>query len=436
MGDVIDPSRVSIDGLIDWLREKRVRQPGAKLAELLASHQFDQSRLVDLACIDLIQRRRMGHTVSVETYLDEFPDLSADSTRLDLIDAELCVANELGVAVDVEQYVKRFPDLAAPIRELVQLEGVTPAAMASALIGLGDSRRASEDSTTGSAEFSIEPTTEFADGRLEIAFPVDVPPWFVAEKSVACSPGRWLIQGRDADRGTKLALKVVELPSHVTAAQQEEVLDACEAAAKVRNRAWIAPRVAAIQSRRLAVVRPWIFARPWQQCESRGRRVELRDLASVAFAVQAAHEAGATHGGIQFENLLVNHAGQIQVVDAICNLHGLSHWLRCGEGIAAPRSVAARIDLDTQSLIKLIVVASVDWAGDRSNEVARPASDRSEQITADVRGIAEKYPSEACGRIGELLIRQSDGESRSAAEKTADRFPWRKRLRQWFSASD
>jgi hypothetical protein len=88
MGDLVDPRDASIDGLIDWLSEKRRRDPVSRLSDLIAGHELDEHRLVDIACIDLMQRQRMEHPVSVESYLEEFPCLRNESNLLDLIDAE------------------------------------------------------------------------------------------------------------------------------------------------------------------------------------------------------------------------------------------------------------------------------------------------------------------------------------------------------------
>jgi hypothetical protein len=37
MGDVVDPRDASIDGLIDWLREKRRRDPVSRLSDLCSA---------------------------------------------------------------------------------------------------------------------------------------------------------------------------------------------------------------------------------------------------------------------------------------------------------------------------------------------------------------------------------------------------------------
>ena len=67
MGRMIDPQHASIDSLIDWLREQRRRDPCSPLSSLLADKQCDEQRIVDIACIDLMERRRMGHAGAIIT---------------------------------------------------------------------------------------------------------------------------------------------------------------------------------------------------------------------------------------------------------------------------------------------------------------------------------------------------------------------------------
>ena len=132
-----DPTSESIDGLIDWIRNARDRDAEASLFQLLRERLIDlrslgTQRLVDLACIDLIHRKRLGQSVTVESYVADFPQLGTDTHRLDLIDAELCVAEEIGLEICTEGLAKRFPDLADQIGELVQLGSeaeLMPAAM-------------------------------------------------------------------------------------------------------------------------------------------------------------------------------------------------------------------------------------------------------------------------------------------------------------------
>jgi len=442
MGEVVDPRSASIDGLIDWLREKRRQDPVSRLSDLLAGLKFDERRIVDIACIDLMQRQRMEHEVRVENYVEEFTCLRTDANLLDLIDAELCVAMELGTQVDVDDYVRRFPAVADKVRELVQLEIGAEAGMTSALIDVSslavsiDGAGASAGSAVSSQsnDFSIEVLPSDAAPRHATSLtphPVDVPDWFVGDQCVASGPGRWLIRGRDSVRGVALALKVTQLPAQLSAVQAKQILDACEVASKVRNPSWVPPSVAAIQQRHLGVIRPWLFAGPWQHCKAtQDHRAQLRNLASVAFAVESAHQVGATHGGIHVENLLMDHEGKIQVLDAGSSRIGLERWLNPARRHADAQQIASldeRINVDIQDMIKLVAAASVEW----EQEWAR-------DLVADLRQIATRNPGKACGIIGQTLIRCADfdapGRSRSVGSTWGGQpRSWRKRLARWLT---
>ncbi len=434
MGETTDPRPASIDSLIQWLRAERRRDPESPLADLLRGRPLEENQLVDIVCIDLMQRRRMSHPVQVEDYLDEYPALCTKSNLLDLIDAEVCVSVELGAKVDVEVLSRRFPDLADPIRELVQIdfadEKAAPTTGAGNSIvpdhGDGDTEGTmlidTDRVNSHSGDFSIDELPFAAEPALPVTpltpYPVDVPEWFIGDRCVASGPGRWLIRGRDSVRGIPLALKISELPVQVSEAEIEQVLDACERAASVRNPCWVRPSVAAIQHRHLGVVRPWLFARSFQSHRAdQAPRVQLVDLSRVAFAVAAAHHAQATHGGIHSDNLMVDHDGKIHLIDGASSRIALERWLTAGNSRQIA-SLSARMNMDVQDLIKLVAAASVDWHASWSVD-----------LLARLREIGSNRSDEACGLIGQTLIRCADSLP-SLVEDVA-RPPLRERFATW-----
>ncbi len=283
-----------------------------------------------------------------------------------------------------------------------------------------------------SADFSIELLPSDAmptKSEAAMRHPIDIPEWFVGEKCVASGPGHWLIRGRDSVRGINLALKVTALPPQLTTVQGEQILDACEMAAKVRNASWVLPSVAAIQQRHLGVIRPWVYGRPWQQLSAtEDHRTQLRNLASVAFAVASAHQVGATHGGIHVQNLMVDHDGKVQILDAAASRVGLERWLSPTSGCCDLEQILSldqRISVDVQDLIKLVAAASVDW--DQKWAI---------DLLANLRRIATTCPREACALIGQELVQHADSQN-PAIEKTGQRQQrsWRIRLARWLTKS-
>ncbi|MGB1708508.1 MAG: hypothetical protein ACPHF4_11830, partial [Rubripirellula sp.] len=82
-----------------------------------------------------------------------------------------------------------------------------------------------------------------------------------------------------------------------------------------------------------------------------------RQLATVAFAVEAAHRSGATHGALHAGNLAVDHQGNVRVFDATCSIVALKRWFgKHPECVHSPgiQSLEQRIDVDVQDIMKLV----------------------------------------------------------------------------------
>jgi hypothetical protein len=339
----------------------------------------------------------------------------------------------MGQQIDLDQYTCRFPKLCDQVAELARLDRVAEVEMASALIGVDRAVvDGGENSLSPSADFSVDvPPQDPSAPRQLSKLPehlLDVPEWFIGEDVVASGPGRWLMRGRDAVRGTALGMKVLELPLQLSAAGSKQILDACEVAAKVRNRSWVPPNIATIQRRHFGVIRPWLFARPWQpHAENQSPAEQLRSLASIAFAVASAHQIGATHGGIHVENLLVDHAGKVQVLDAGSSRIGLQRWSSpsAPEPPLQTASLDRRIAVDVQDVIRLVAAASAGWdhpwAGDLVMELKR--------ISAEDAGAA-------CGLIGQLLMQYADSwgpRNAGRSVRKGHRHTWRERLARWLT---
>lgn len=452
MSESVDLRSADLDELIRWLDTHRRRDPETPLSQLVRSHRLDSARLIDLACVDLMQRRRMGHSVRVEDYVADMPELSQRDTLLDLIDAELCVASELKQSTSITDYTARFPSLSHEIQELLDLEGAPPLGLSLGLsMGqppfvrmydrhLPDTNESNavdvkgehpslhpecqlegEQSplVEGSLDFvsSLQEETLTASGLREQ--PVDAPEWFVADQCIARTPGRWLVRGHDSVRGTPLAMKVTELPLHLDAAQSHDLLDACEAASKVRNPRWIGPRVAAVQQRHLGVVRDWSFSQAWTSVDI-GWRDQAKRLADVAYTVEAAHRVGATHGGLNFGNVLVSHEGRVLLIDGASSHVGVQRW--CHGLSSKICSFDERVHLDVQDLVKLVSVTVVDWQTPGSRSLLHA-----------IQTIAQSDQADVSSQIGEWLIQFSDGEFDDRDRQASSRIRWRQRLTRWFS---
>src|SRR5262249_51780396 len=73
--------------------------------------------LVERLLLDQHERWRRGERVSVETYLQRHPSLTARPEELlDLVYQEIFLREQRGEAPALDEYLGRFPDLAAPLQ--------------------------------------------------------------------------------------------------------------------------------------------------------------------------------------------------------------------------------------------------------------------------------------------------------------------------------
>ena len=108
---------------ISLLRDFRSRKPDASFAEIVpACKPESHGSLVELACIDLIDRLRSGSSVRVEEYIAAVPELEGTDDVLELIDAEVCVRQELGTPANREELLDRFPQHASAIERMFVLD--------------------------------------------------------------------------------------------------------------------------------------------------------------------------------------------------------------------------------------------------------------------------------------------------------------------------
>lgn len=460
----------SIDGLIGWLNEQRRENASASLAELLKGQVVDRNAVLDLACIDLMHQHRNGHPVGAEAYVRDFPQLSRTSDVLDLIDAELCVATELRVPVNLLSYCQRFPDLATEIEELVQLDINADAPCfhwksdtAGSRVDYSEvpqfdaSSSTMNESDSRLSGFSVDLAVMSGEQRNETGasdadYPLPIPDWFLVDQCLARDNDCCLLRGRDDVRGVSLAMKIIRVPRLLKDRDVTDLLDVCEAASRVQNPCWIAPRMAAIQMGHLGVIRPWQFANPWQPASLRqvtemsdvtdGIAIGVhsdesanapldksivahrwRNLAAVAFAVESAHRVGATHGAIHAGNLAVDHQGNVCVFDATSSVYALKRWL--DDSSTVIQSLDQRIQMDVDDVVKLVC--------DTARWTSSPESERLvQQVRRAVLG-DEESPL-AC--IGEILMHYTDHHHVRQSSCVEQQPRWRTRISRWLSRKD
>jgi hypothetical protein len=211
------------------------------------------------------------------------------------------------------------------------------------------------------------------------------------------------------------------LPAQLSGTEAEQILDACEAASRVRNPNWVLPSVAAIQSRHLGVIRPWVHARAWQQLDaSQSQETLLRQLSSIAFCVASAHRTDATHGGLHAENVLIDHDESIHLLDAASSHTGMKKWIAGASTSENIMPVSKRKLLDAQDLIKLVASASVDWEPSWSQALLK-----------QLREIDCESDTDPCGTIGQILIDRASSPDDFHTRPLVNGRSWRVKLASW-----
>ena len=443
------PSGGSTDQWVEWLFQQRQQYPHKQLSQLLSADAVGTQLLLDLACVDLIEQLRRDKNVCAEDYVEQYPVLGEPSLKLDLIDAELCVFREIGKSISLDQLERRFPELEAEIRRLVGLEpgwldtptnkaldssshtSIKP--LASATPERSDSRSLSqvrfgqplthhEDEPTidSSVPSSDSPAGSDLDEQIAAdsdghvvgldSIPVEPPNWFAGITCLSSRQTDWLYRGRDSASGDHLAMKVIKLPAVHDSADRKRILDMCEASSRVNHPSWILPRVAAIESQCLAIIRPWVFGMedggvlrrsvsPEEQVSIVSGR--LRQLAVVAYALAVAHSSGSAHGAVHPGNLLFDHDGKLYLVDACSSRSGWLRWMASWES-GEEDLLSIRQQGDVDDLMRMVsgepMLIAMDGAGPWLNQMAilcSPSSSPSGFVDAST--------------IGDELMRAADG---------------------------
>jgi hypothetical protein len=83
--------------------------------------------LAEMVAIDLEHQWRRGNRLTLEAYLDQYPELgNADSVSADLILAEYQVRQQFGTPGELHELKRRFPHQAAELARLVQQAEAAP----------------------------------------------------------------------------------------------------------------------------------------------------------------------------------------------------------------------------------------------------------------------------------------------------------------------
>ncbi len=391
-------------------RRCRNEDPDSPLDVLLKNLCDDESHpqpssaeLIDIACLDLMQKRRNGHDACVEDYLRAFPALDHESPRLDLIDAEMCIRQELHCPQTKQQWTARFPRDVDAIGSLLGLDerAVHP------IILLSDSSHEHgtlKNASAVDAEFNMDESFSIAtNDQTAVSVPgvaqdntrlinhAATPDWFVGQKVFASGHGWWMVRGVHRDTHATYALKIITLPSTISGSQIRWLREVVSQSSLVNHPDWVTAESSTVYDGHLGVLRPWVHGVAWHDQPGEMETV-VRRLAVVAMMVAAASASGQHHGGVHAGNLWIDHQGQLKLIDAGSSRRGIHQWLTGGSDEFMSQS--QRTAWDCEELKSLIAATLM----------------RSPEPLADTILQGIRNPGLSPLQLGEFLMDAADGK--------------------------
>ena len=441
--------------LARWQTFRR-QSPVAPLADCFDGELPPSDMLVDLLCMDLMHMWRQGSPVQVESYASAFAILADDESLLDLIDAEICVREEIGQTLSITQWQKRFPNRSGEIDSLLRMDDSGATDRPERVSGSGEDRTdrsatSSPISNNADQDFSFdapampggdELKTQFSIAMMEPEDPrkgleditggldsvdaaadesVTGPDWFVGQRMIATRPGCWIVRGLHRDTNRSMALKVVQLRSTVTPPQIRGLMDVVGDAAMLEHAGVVVPASSTVRNEHLAVLRPWVEGRPWEDSlNALGRQPDAawRMMAQWVFGISSGLGKGVFFGGIHASNLIVTHDRHLRVMDVGSSRRGTHRLLSTHE--FPTRATRGRWDFEdmaavvAQAAIAWKAPGVLRWLTQRVDPAQRAPRDRS----------AEDYSSWAA-ELAEVMIQVADGDPIARGGSAGPSTSWR-----------
>jgi serine/threonine protein kinase len=314
-------------------RESRPTAPGAAEGQDRFSGQIIRPplvgtdslpALVEMVKLDLSREWLLGRPVTLESYLDSFPELgTAETVAAELILAEYVVRCRSGERVALAQFDHRFPHQAAALRRLIE-EHTGEAASGSMLGQLGEL----------TARMHNRPLSLAADAKAAPALPRRFGRYRVLEQLGQGAMGTVYLV-RDTQLNRQVALKVPHVrTSDVDAMPDRRILDRfyreAHAAAILRHPnlcpVYDVGQIDGVPYLTMAYIR----GRPLSRYIERDRPLSPRWTAvlvrKLALALQAAHEKGVIHRDIKPSNVMICASREPVIMD-----FGLAWRLDCRE---------------------------------------------------------------------------------------------------------
>jgi serine/threonine protein kinase/formylglycine-generating enzyme required for sulfatase activity len=266
-----------------WDEQRLVR----RAEQIPAGSSWRLPALVEMVKIDLERQWQQGRRVSLESYLQEFPELgSPGDVSADLIQAEFAVRRQFGAPAALEDYLVRFPHQAAELARLI---------------------------AQGGSAVSRHPAS--AD-RKPAKAPAGLPEQFGRYRLI-----KRLGQGgmgsvylaEDSQLQRQVALKVASEDTQETPEARRRLLAEARAAATL-DHPYLCPVYDAGEvDGRLYLTMAYIEGQSLAEA-AEGKSLPPRQLAALvgklALALQEAHAKGVVHRDLKPSNVMIKSTGQ------------------------------------------------------------------------------------------------------------------------------
>ena len=252
--------------------------------------------LCEMVKIDLERQWGLGNRLSLETYLQEYPELGNPSdVSADLIQAEYEVRNQFGAAADLDEYARRFPAQIDELRRLI-------AAGHSSL-----SFRSKSASNLKSATRRRAP----ADTAQEL--PEQFGRYRILNRLGAGGMGSVYL-AEDTRLKRKVALKV----THISGPENRQVLERfhreAEAAAGLDHpylcKVYDVDEIENVHYLTMEYIEGTTLAAFMAGQKDRSQRQVAAIVGKLALALQEAHAKGVVHRDLKPANVMIRKTGQ------------------------------------------------------------------------------------------------------------------------------
>lgn len=283
-----------------------------RIADFLSAGPLDLALVRELIHADLEFRLKAGQRARIESYLENWPSLTADSqAMLGLIAAEARLRARVESALDLEEYRRRFPQYADALRD----------SMFGLSVGQANRPRAAniDDQETADLDSPTDGTQSYGQAPAPsgpVALPT-IPGYRVIHRVARGGMGE-VLEAEHLLLGRTVAIKMPL--AHLIGSQddRERFLREARSAAQLKH-----PHICAIHE--VGEVRgcPYIvldFVRgqtlkEWYRTTAPTARAAAALVAVLARAVEYAHKKGFIHRDLKPSNVLVDESGTPVLTD-------------------------------------------------------------------------------------------------------------------------